>query len=386
MNWFYAEAGDRKGPVTEEQFTQLVAAGTIRDDTLVWREGMAAWEPWGKVRPAVVAPVAPPVNLMAPPVASGDAGPAEPGATGSTGAGAGGPIPGGPGVICAECGRSFPAEETVLFGSRHVCAGCKPVFVQRLREGAPLPTGQGTWITEEQLLQRDCPVEVGESFSKAVQVLTNPIGVALGAGALVAVVDLFMRMIPYLGGILTLILGGALNGGLMLFYLKKLRGDSPELAYAFSGFGPRFGALLGAFALPGLITGLGAGLIGAVAVIPVITLGPGRGAGASVPMIILACIFLLLALGVAVFLGSRWQYALPLVADKNYGVTDAMRLSWRMVGKNQWAHTVFLVARYLVMVVGFIVLCVGWLFAMPLTTVALVSQYERMFHDLQPRG
>src|SRR6266496_1905513 len=44
MNWYYAEAGQQRGPVSDAELSGLVQAGTVRDDTLVWREGMADWQ------------------------------------------------------------------------------------------------------------------------------------------------------------------------------------------------------------------------------------------------------------------------------------------------------------------------------------------------------
>jgi hypothetical protein len=38
-------------------------------------------------------------------------------------------------AICAQCGGLFSIEEMIGCGGRHVCAGCKPVFLQRLAEG-----------------------------------------------------------------------------------------------------------------------------------------------------------------------------------------------------------------------------------------------------------
>ena len=51
MNWFYAESGQTIGPVNDEEFERRVASGSVRPETLVWHEGMAAWEPWARVRP-----------------------------------------------------------------------------------------------------------------------------------------------------------------------------------------------------------------------------------------------------------------------------------------------------------------------------------------------
>lgn len=116
MNWYYANAGDQKGPFTQDQFDQLVATGAIHDTTLVWREGMAAWQPWGSLKPAATPTVLPTAGAAGPPVEA---------------------VPGQ--VRCGECGGSFAEEGVIRFGPQVVCAGCKPLFLQRLREGAQRP-------------------------------------------------------------------------------------------------------------------------------------------------------------------------------------------------------------------------------------------------------
>ena len=131
MNWFYANAGQQAGPVNDDEFNRLIGAGDIQPSTLVWHEGMANWEPLSKVRPA---PGAPPPAAFVPPL-------------GQTA-----PPPGQ--VICNECRKAVPVEETMQFGNATICAACKPIYVQKLREGAApnyaLAQGQfrygGFWI------------------------------------------------------------------------------------------------------------------------------------------------------------------------------------------------------------------------------------------------
>jgi len=43
---------------------------------------------------------------------------------------------GGATESCVECGKSFPADEMIHHGNVSVCANCKPVFMQKLAEGA----------------------------------------------------------------------------------------------------------------------------------------------------------------------------------------------------------------------------------------------------------
>jgi len=53
-------------------------------------------------------------------------------------------------AYCVECGQSFPIESMIRYKSVYVCAGCKPVFMQKLAEGAQINTGElryaGFWI------------------------------------------------------------------------------------------------------------------------------------------------------------------------------------------------------------------------------------------------
>ena len=51
MQWFYLVQGQRQGPVDDAALEALVRQGTVRDDTYVWREGLAEWQTYGAVKP-----------------------------------------------------------------------------------------------------------------------------------------------------------------------------------------------------------------------------------------------------------------------------------------------------------------------------------------------
>jgi uncharacterized RDD family membrane protein YckC len=121
MKWYYADAGRQVGPVEDVQLDELVRSGAVRDDTLIWREGMANWQPHSAVRgPAKPAPI----PAAAVPMAVETR-------------------------FCSECGRPSPAHEMVTIGSSTICAQCKPLYMQRVREGGQ-PIGvrryAGFWI------------------------------------------------------------------------------------------------------------------------------------------------------------------------------------------------------------------------------------------------
>jgi len=105
MNWYYAVGGAHKGPVADEEFQRLVQQGVITSQTLVWREGMANWQPHGGGIPRAM-----PGN---------------------------GPVGE---VVCAGCRRIFSNSDVVSLAGGLYCAACKPLALQRLREGGTATT------------------------------------------------------------------------------------------------------------------------------------------------------------------------------------------------------------------------------------------------------
>jgi uncharacterized RDD family membrane protein YckC len=116
MSWHYLDGTAQKGPISDYDLAKLVADGSITESTPVWREGMADWQPYGEA--VSIPPI--PVAVAAPP---------------STPLGSSAPaVPAG-GVPCAECGRIFPPSEVIRHGDVYICADCKPIFVQKVKEG-----------------------------------------------------------------------------------------------------------------------------------------------------------------------------------------------------------------------------------------------------------
>lgn len=103
MSWHYAVGGQQKGPVSDSEFAQLLNAGTVKADTLVWKEGWADWRAYGSV------------------AGSG---------TGASDADT---------AVCAVSGRRRPKSEMLEFEGRWVSIEHKAEFFQRLREGVSLP-------------------------------------------------------------------------------------------------------------------------------------------------------------------------------------------------------------------------------------------------------
>lgn len=115
MYWYFMESGQQHGPLSEEEFEDSIRSGKITSDTLIWHEGMTGWKTYASEKSP---------NTGEPPVLL-------------------------PRHSCIECRRTFPADELIRYGDSWVCATCKPLFLQKLKEGARMPGTMvygGFWI------------------------------------------------------------------------------------------------------------------------------------------------------------------------------------------------------------------------------------------------
>ncbi|MFM7100149.1 MAG: DUF4339 domain-containing protein, partial [Verrucomicrobiota bacterium] len=247
MNWYYAEGGQPRGPVSREDLEALARQGILREDTLVWHEGLAQWQPWHAARPSSGDRPAQAV-VPAP-------GPASVAGSESPPAAAAGPST----VRCGECGNWFAPADTLDFGGRTVCAGCKPVFLQRLREGAPLAEprapGSGPGLSAAELLAQDYDLDPLARMSDAWRLLFERPGLHWLGGFLMVVAffaglmaSSVLQLIPFLGFMAGQALGtmatSLLLGGTGYFYARLHRGEPLELGAGFYCLGPRFGEVL----------------------------------------------------------------------------------------------------------------------------------------------
>ena len=104
MDWYYAENNQRRGPVSEVEFNELLRTGRVTAENQVWREGWQDWTPLGA-------------------------------------AGAQATIDGAITARCAECGQAFPTTEMVQYENSWVCPTCKPIFFQKIKEGVTTVRG-----------------------------------------------------------------------------------------------------------------------------------------------------------------------------------------------------------------------------------------------------
>lgn len=112
--WYYSRHNAQQGPVSPAELLALEKAGFVQGPTLVWKSGLAAWQPWAGMADTVRAEVA----------ASGAS--AEELA------------------VCAYSGVVRPVSQMVKYGDRYVAAESKDAFVQSLTEGARVGSMAGS--------------------------------------------------------------------------------------------------------------------------------------------------------------------------------------------------------------------------------------------------
>jgi uncharacterized RDD family membrane protein YckC len=95
------------GPIGKAELQTLIKAKKVNAKTLVWQDGMESWQELGVF------------------VRSQRQKRERPSQAAVSGAQA----------VCSECRRVFAEEEMIRFNDARVCAACKPVFVQKVKEG-----------------------------------------------------------------------------------------------------------------------------------------------------------------------------------------------------------------------------------------------------------
>lgn len=155
-------------------------------------------------------------------------------------------------VHCSVCGKGFPEDSVVRMGEYRVCSDCKPVFLQRLREGASLSgamTYGGFWIRFVAVFVDSIVMIVGTMIVGFV------IGLGLGAtgmGGLAAkaLTQLFCSVLGI--AYITYFIGAyGATLGKMVFGLKVVRSNGGKVTY-----GRAFGRYW-AYLLSSVVFGIG---------------------------------------------------------------------------------------------------------------------------------
>lgn len=356
MNWYYAVGGQQQGPVDDTQLDTLIQSGQINQETLVWREGMPSWQPLRQARAGATASAGTPPMTGAP--------------TASAGIGD---------VVCAECRGIFTKDNAIQYGTAWVCATCKPIFLQKLREGAPAgnpafqsdgPFDAAAFIAG--IRERGYRIDIGNCVARGWSLVMANLGVSIATVAIVYACLIFTGLIPCVGGLVQLVIQGPLMGGLYMVFLRMIRRQDAAVGDAFSGFSTSFLQLF----LVGLITGM----IIFVCMIPaIVVIALSAAATKSDPHpLVLGIAFIVTALPI-IYLTICWLFSMPLVIDKRLDFWPAMELSRKVVTMHWLSVFLLTLVCGLITIAGAFALCVGILVAAPVAMASLTYAYEDIF-------
>lgn len=163
MVWYYKVGDQENGPVSKAELQSLIKTNGVNAQSLVRSVEMDDWCPLiDVVRGKVGKPQSPPppentlLNNMETAAAVEDdeldaltmeekpAAPPQVQRETTKGSESAGDT-----TQCSQCGRVFPVDQVIAFEDKMICAACKPMFVQKIREGVAPGTLQhfgGFWI------------------------------------------------------------------------------------------------------------------------------------------------------------------------------------------------------------------------------------------------
>jgi hypothetical protein len=349
MNWFYATKDQTQaGPVDDAALASLLASGTITNETLIWKQGMASWTPYAAI-------------FNPPPQGGSNA------------------------TRCAECGQAFPPDQLIMLAGRPICAACKPVALQKFQEGV---VSFGNPVDAEELWrkveQRGFDFSIGSVLSRSWNMVKGNFWPCLGVTLLAYLIMMGASQIPILGLVAVFLVQSQMMAGLGWYFVKQFRGEPATLNDSFEGFRRGFGQQ----ALYMLIMmGIFMGVIFVIAIIAAITiplLSKGGGSGNESMLIGIFVVVMIPVILAMWYLVLCWIFTPLLILEKGLKATAAMKLSRRVVHLRFWKLLGFFIVLGLISLASLLALIIGMFFVLPVLFAAMARLYEDAFGEQGP--
>ncbi len=155
--------------------------------------------------------------------------------------------------VCAQCGKSFSSNDMVKFENSWVCQFCKPIFLQKLKEGVSTSkslTYGGFWIRfGAKIIDGILLQIVNYAVLLPVMALMGFKRTAPTAAGIAGIAGAYILIFGFNIAYITFFLGkfGA-TPGKMACRLKVINPDGSKISYL-KAFGRYWGELLSAFTL-----------------------------------------------------------------------------------------------------------------------------------------
>jgi len=354
MNLYYAEGNRQFGPIGKAELQNLIKTKKLTAKSLVWEPGMESWQELGLyVRGKIRGPQSSEMQL-------------------ETAAK----------VACSQCGGLFSLADTVLLKNSRVCASCKPLVLQKIKEGVSIrPLGTSDkYGSLAKGISGQYQINISEIISEAWQMTNGSKLVILGSVLVAWIVSAIIQQI--------ISIPMAVLFGIFAVSFEKSMG-TPESAVMLSG-----GLIMVTMLL---------GIVSMMAQAPMLVglemIGVRRSADLSISvkyvfhyfkhfipialtwaiMCILIFLGFLLAIIPGIYLSVATFLALQLVADRQMGPWKAVKTSIKAINHNWFPIFGLLFVLSLIMAVSCIPLGIGLIWTLPLFFISKGILYRNIF-------
>lgn len=272
---------------------------------------------------------------------------------------------------CSECGREFPDDELIEYEGARICAQCKPAFVQKLKEGAPVSAGSGygQYGSVEKALNGQYNFAIGDILKEAWSLVKGSKLIIVGGIICMYVVSFGVSMVlSAIVAFFTATLGqsgGGLIIGMMFQLLIQLLMTaimypfiaglfmvgirrSAGMPISFSNIFQYFNRAIGLIILNGIMT-----------------------------TIVMIGFLLLIAPGV--YLGLAYILAVPLYIEKDMSIWQALETSRKALTKRWFKIFGFFCVLWIILVVSMVPMGIGLIWTAPMATIATGILYRDIF-------
>lgn len=184
-----------------------------------------------------------------------------------------------------------------------------------------------------------------------------------------------------IGGVTLYILLGAMACGMFYAYLKRIDGHSISFDDLWKGFG---------WWLPGLVVTafivIPIMIVYGVIYVPIImsaAMGSKLSQDELMGVLLGALAVDLVLVVIMVCFHTLLMFSFPLIVDRNLGAIKAMTTSARAVLKNLGGVVGLILVNMGLMILGYLALCIGVYFVIPIMIAGNVVAYRRVFPSLQ---
>ena len=186
-----------------------------------------------------------------------------------------------------------------------------------------------------------------------------------------------------IGGATMYILGGAMFCGIFYAFIKAIDRKPvtfDDLWKGMSYFGPGLVVVIVM-----MVPVFGYYIFAYVTLVAAVFGGAQAGEAGVVGALVVVGIIDLLVLILMVCFHTLLTFALPLIVDRNLGAFDAMKTSARAVWANMGGVAGLIVVNFGLVFLGYLALCIGVYFVLPIMIAGNVVAYRRVFPSLEMR-